>query len=224
MEDKEIMNMWKAYDKKLEENLTLNKANAAEITKLKVRSFLDSMRPIKYFTIIVGILWVVFVDALIFVAFKAGGTFFLISAIIQVVLTKLAIGVYVYQLILINQVNINDSVLATQEKIARLKSSTVWVARLLFLQIPVWNTFYWTVAMWQNANIWFYLIQIILTSAFIYLAVWLFFNIRYENRDKKWFQLIFNGNEWTPMLKAMALLEQIKEYRETETKSMVLSQ
>ena len=222
MEDKEILNLWKTYDKKLEDSLLLNRKNTEEITKMKVRSFLDSMRPLKYFTIIVGILWVVFVDVLILGAFKAGSSFFLVSAIIQVGLTKLAIGVYVYQLILIQQADINDSILATQEKIARLKSSTIWVARLLFLQLPVWTTFYWTEALWQNADAWFYLIQVPVTIAFAGMALWLFFNIKYQNRDKKWFQLIFNGKEWTPMLKAMAMLEQIQEYKQTEEKQIAV--
>jgi len=213
MEDKELINLWKAYDKKLEENLSLNKKNAEDITKLKLHSHLISMKPMKIFTIIVGILWVVFVDILIFIAFKVGISFFLVSAIIQVLLTKLAIGVYIYQLILINRVDISDSIMATQEKIATLKSSTIWITRLLFLQFPVWNTFYWTQAAWENGGIVWYIIQIPLTAAFTYLAFWMFFNIKYENRDKKWFRMIFRGKEWTPLMKSMAMLEQIKEYK-----------
>jgi hypothetical protein len=213
MEDTDILNLWKAYDKKLEENLSLNKKNAEDITKIKLHSHLASMKPIKIFTIIVGILWVVFVDTLIFIAFKAGISFFLISAIIQVLLTKLAIGVYIYQLILINRVDISDSILATQEKIATLKSSTIWITKLLFLQFPVWNTFYWTQAAWENGGLLWYIIQIPLTAAFVYLALWMFFNINYENRDKKWFRMIFKGKEWTPLVKSMAILKQIAEYK-----------
>ena len=213
MEDKEILNLWKAYDKKLEENLSINKKNAEDITKIKLHSHLLSMKPMKIFTLIVGILWVIFVDVLIFIAFKVGISFFLISAIIQVLLTKLAIGVYIYQLILINRVDISDSILATQEKIANLKSSTIWITRLLFLQFPVWNTFYWTQGAWENGGILWYIIQIPLTAAFIYLALWMFFNIKYENRDKKWFRMIFKGKEWTPLVKSMAMLKQIEEYK-----------
>lgn len=216
MEDKELINLWKTYDKKLEENLSLNKKNAEDITKLKLYSHLASMKPIKIFTIIVGILWVVFVDILIFIAFKVGISFFLISAIIQVLLTKLAIGVYIYQLVLINRVDISDSILATQEKIATLKSSTIWITRLLFLQFPVWNTFYWTEAAWENGGILWYIIQIPLTAAFTYLAVWMFFNIKYENRDKKWFRMIFKGKEWTPLMKSMEMLKQIEAYKGAE--------
>jgi hypothetical protein len=220
MEDKELINLWKAYDKKLEENLKINKKNAEDITKIKLHSHLLSMKPLKIFTIIVGILWVVFVDTLIVIAFKSGISFFLVSAIIQVLLTKLAVGVYIYQLILINQIDISDSILVTQEKIATLKSSTIWITRLLFLQFPVWNTFYWTQAAWENGGTLWYAIQIPLTAAFTYLALWMFLNIKYENRHKKWFRLIFKGKEWIPLMKSIEMLEQIEVYKvEEKTKA-----
>lgn len=216
MEDIEIINLWKSYDKKLEENLLFNRKNAEDITKIKTRSLLTSMTPLKIFTIVCGILWVGFIDMLIFHLFHVATSFFLVSAIILSLLNKLAIGIYLYQLILIHQVDINEPVLATQEKLSSLKSSTIWVARLLFLQLPVWTTFYLNENMLINGNIWFYAIQLILTASFTYLAGWLFFNIRYENRDKKWFRLIFNGKEWYPVIKSMELLNQIGQYREED--------
>ncbi len=213
MEDTEIINLWKSYDKKLEESLLFNRKNAEDITKMKVRSFLASMKPLKIFTILDGIIWVGFVDVLIINLFPIANPIFLISAGIQVLLTKLAIGIYLYQLILIHQVDISEPILTTQEKLSRLKSSTLWVARLLFLQIPVWTTFYWNESMLENGNIVLYILQIVVTLLFTFLAVWLFRNIKYENRDKKWFRLIFNGKEWSPVIKSMELLSQIDEYR-----------
>lgn len=213
MEDTEIINLWKSYDKKLDESLVFNRKNAEDITKMKVRSFLASMKPLKIFTILLGIVWVGFVDILIIKLFPVANLFFLISAGIQVLLTKLAIGIYLYQLILIGQVDISEPVLRTQEKLSRLKSSSLWVARLLFLQFPVWTTFYWNKSMLQNGNIVLYVLQMVVTLLFTFLAVWLFYNIKYENKDKKWFRLIFNGKEWNPVIKSMALLSEIDEYR-----------
>ncbi len=216
MEDIEIINIWKSYDKKLEENLLFNKKNAEEIIKMKVKSLLSSMIPLKIFTISVGILWVGFIDLLIVNLFFIASPFFIISAGIQVLLTKLAIGIYLYQLILIYQTDISEPVLKTQEKLAGLKSSTLWVARFLFLQFPVWNTFYWTETLWANGDVWFYLVQIIITVSFVCLSGWLFVNINYENRNKKWFKLMFEGKEWTPVIKSMELLEEIKGYQKED--------
>ena len=213
MEDAAIISLWKSYGEKLDESLLLNRQNAADITKMKVHSFLSSMRPLKIFSILAGILWVGFVDVLIIGSFSFANIFFLVSAIIQVLLTKLAIGIYLYQLILIQQVDISQPVLTTQDKLARLKSSTLWVAKLLFLQLPVWTTFYWNAGMLTNGNVFLYIIQAIVTLSFIGIAVWLFINIKYENRDKKWFRLIFSGKEWDPVIKSMDLLHQLDEYK-----------
>lgn len=221
MQDIEILNLWKSYDKKLEENVLLNRKNVEDITKMKVQSFLSTMKPLKIFTILVGLIWVGFVDikiiSLITYAYDSASLFFLISAIIHVLLNKLAIGIYLYQLIVIHQVDISEPILATQEKIARLKSSILWVARILFLQLPVWTTFYWNESMLANGNIFLFTIQATVTLSFTYLAIWLFRNIKYENREKKWFRFIFNGKEWNPVIKSMELLKQIDEYR-TENK------
>ena len=78
MQDTELINLWKSYDKKLEENLLFNKKNAEQITELKVQSLLASMRPTKIFTIIIGLVWVGFVDLLIINLFLVANPFFLI--------------------------------------------------------------------------------------------------------------------------------------------------
>lgn len=214
MENTDIINLWKSYDKKLEENLVLNKKNATDIIQLKVQSLLKSMRPIKLFIIITGIVWVIFIDVLIINFFHIASPFLLISAVIHVLLTKLAIGIYLYQVILIYQVDISEPVLATQNKLASLKSSTLWVARLSFLQLPIWTIFYWNKSMLENGNFWLYAIQFIVTVSFIVISVWLFFNIKYENRDKKWFQLIISGIEWNPVIKSMELYREVEEFKQ----------
>lgn len=212
MEDTEIINLWKSYDKRLEENLLLHRKNAADILKIKARSFLVSMRPSKLFAVLAGIVWVFFIDILIFNLFAVANPFFIVSAIIQVLLTKLAIALYLYQLIVIGQTDISKPILATQQKLARLKSSTLWIARILFLQLPLWTIFYWNESMLENRNPALYFIQITVTFSFTFLAVWLFFHIKYENRDKKWFRIIFKGKEWDPLIKSMELLNEIAEY------------
>src|SRR5665648_67094 len=219
MEDTEIINLWKSYDKKLEENLRFNKKNAEDITKIKVQSFLSSMKPMKIFIVLAGIAWVGFLDTLIINLFHVASPFFLVSAGIIVLLNKLAIGIYLYQLILIYQVDISEPVLATQEKLVRLKSTTLWISRLLFLQMPVWTTFWWNEVMFQEWNVFQWLISGSVTLAFVFAAIWLFFNIKFENRDKKWFRLLITGIEWNPLVKSMELLSQIDEYK-TENKTV----
>ena len=213
MEDAEIVKLWKSYDRKLEESLVFNRKNAEDITQIKIQSLLASVKPLKIFAILTGIIWVGFLDLLIIRFFNSASPFFLVSVIIQVLLTKLALIIYLYQLILINRVDVSEAILTTQEKLSRLISSTLWSVRLLLLQLPVWTTFYWNKSMLENGNTWLYILQFIVTTTFIYLAAWFFYNIKYENRNKKWFRLIFHGKEWMPLIKSMDILEQVHDYR-----------
>lgn len=222
MENTELINLWKDYDKRLEENIIVNRKNVEEITKLKLKSLLFSMKPIKIFTLIVGILWVLFIDNLLIALYPFASIYFIISALIHVILTKLAIGLYIYHLILIDQADNSKTVIETQENLSKLKSSTLLVAKILFLQLPVWTTFYWNKGMLENGNIFEWTIQILFTVAFTICALWLFFNIKYENKDKKWFKAIFDGKEWSPMLKSIDLLNQIDEYKDENNTKKVL--
>lgn len=214
MQDLDIINLWKNYDEKLEKSLYLNRQNAEEITKMKARTFITSLGAIKLFTMLTGVIWVGILDVLIIDLFLVANPIFLISATLQSLITTLAIGIYVYQFIIIHQYDISEPVVETQRRLAALKSTTLLSARILFIQLPLWTTFYWNETMLENGNIWLYILQITITASFTFLAIWLFLNIKYENRSKKWFRLIFNKNEWGSVIKSMELLKEIKEYEE----------
>lgn len=216
MDQSEIINLWKAYDRKLEASLMLNKSNAIEITRLKTKSLLSSMTPLKIFTIIVGMLWVsiggTIVVNLFVHAYASVSPFFLYSAAFQLLLTAIGIGIYLYQLVLIHQMDITDTLIKTQKRLTQLKSSTLWVARILLLQLPAWTTFYWSMDLIKSGHLPYIFLNSVVTLLAIAVSLWLFINIRYENREKKWFKLIFEGKEWTPVIKARELHKEIEAF------------
>ena len=58
MENRILCSSGNLYSVKLDESLQLNRKNAEIITRMKVQSFLFSMRPLKkYFAIVVGVAW-----------------------------------------------------------------------------------------------------------------------------------------------------------------------
>ena len=215
MKDIELQQIWKSYDERLQEQLIFNRKNALDITKMKVKSALSAMRPIKVFTLLLGILWVLFLDVLLVNLYPAGNLFFLISFGFISFVYKIAVGIYAYQLILISVVNINSPVISTQKKIAGMVNSTLWVTRILMLQLPFWITGFMGLAWAANGNILYWSFQGALTVLFAGLAIWLFINIRYENRAKGWFKFLFGNYEWAPIMKAQEMLNQIKGYEES---------
>jgi len=193
-------------------NKTLNKL-IEDTAKIKAGNQLESMRPLKIFAIIIAVFWVMGGIYLI------GNHFiydpvkfppaFTISGAVQVGLVLIALLIYLRQHIMISQVDITEPVAAAQKRISELKSSTLLSARVLFLQLPLWTTFYWNNTMFETWELYQWVIQIVFTLLFTAAGLWLFFNLIYENRDKKWFRLIMRGSEWDPLMKAWEILEEI---------------
>lgn len=217
MNENTLKDLWKSSNEKLEMSLSLGRKNAEDITQMKVQKFISSMKPFKMFTILAGLLWVGILGTavinLFIYAFPQVNQFFLFSAAIQVSLTAIALIIYIYQLVLIYQVDISEPILETQAKLVKLKSSSLLVARILLLQLPVWTTFYWNERMFANGNIFFLIIQGIVTLTFTIVAGWLFFNIKIENKDKKWFRFLFSGSEWQPIISSMNIMKQMGEFK-----------
>ncbi|TNE72598.1 hypothetical protein EP331_06865 [bacterium] len=218
MNELELKKLWQTTNEKLEESFVINKKNTEDITRIKAHNLLGSMKPSKIFALLVGVLWVCIggmsLSSIYLNSFSEANKFFLFSASIQVGLTAIALFIYIYQLITIFQLDITDPIIKTQEQLARLKITTLWVTRILFLQLPVWTTFWWNETMLTDWSILQWIVTLFFTLSFTFIAIWLFFNIKYENRKKRWFQLIFRGKEWTPLMKSMELLEQVAEYKE----------
>lgn len=218
MEEKHIMELWQTTNAKLEDSFFISRKNTEEITKMKVQTLLSSMRPVKVFAVVAGFLWVLFgailVANLFIYSFDKISPWFLFSAAFQILLTAIALVLYIYQTVHICQADISDSIVETQRKLATLKSSSLWIARFLFLQLPLWTTFYWNKDMMRNGHTGLWVLQIVITLLFAFIAVWLFFNIKYKNKDKKWFRFIFGKREWEPVLKAIELNKEIADFKE----------
>lgn len=218
MDDHKIISLWQTSNERLEQSFSMISRQAGDISRLKVQSLLHSMRPAKVFALLIGIIWVgagVFLLGRIYLyPFAEANKFFLFSATIQVFLTAIAVIIYLYQMYTISQVSMDDPILTTQKCLTRLKTSTLLVTRILLLQLPVWTTFWWNDTMLQDWSVWQWGVTFCITGTFTFTALWLFFHINYENRHQKWFQLLFSGKEWTPLMKSMELLSEIDDYSE----------
>lgn len=215
MEDVQLLELWQSYQRKLDRALAVSEQNAQAVTKMKIKSLVGSTRPVKWLAVLTGLLWVLAIDSLLIRVYPVASLFFMVSAGLQSLLTKIAIGIYVYQLVLIQQVDILAPVAALQARVAKLTASTRWVARILFLQLPLWTTFYLHEDLLDGSGVLFYLVQGGVTLLFCFMALWLFVNINPQNQDKRWFRLLFSGKEWTPVMEAEHMLADIEEIKKT---------
>lgn len=215
MEDIALKEMWASYDKKLEKTLALNHRIITEIQAQKARSALRPLKTVKIIAIILGILWVLFLSVLVFFAVSAMTPyrlFFIISALSIIIITVAAIVVYIRQIVLIQQIDNSAIIVEVQRKLAALQSSTINIARILFLSAPFYTTFYFNKSMFEHGTIGLWVFQLTVTAAFTTASIWLYRNIKMENTGKRWFKIIFGTSEWTSVIKAMNFLKEIEAY------------
>src|SRR5450631_3316810 len=128
MEDTEIKNMWKAYDRMIEESKVLNLQSWAlnlscfETLQIqKAKSKLKTLIIPKIASIILGIGWMLFLGFLFY--YTRSQIFMAISLGMIIIFTIIAIISYIQDIAIIAQISYGDSVIETQKKIAFLQSS-----------------------------------------------------------------------------------------------------
>ena len=214
MNDQQLKNMWNSNDEKLDKILSINTNLLQHNMKMKSSSILRNVKPIKIFTIIIGLLWVIAIDTIIVNYFSMEFIFFHASLGIISLINKIAIGTYIYHLILLKEIDTSQNIVETQKKLSELKVSTLNVARILALQFPLYSVLHINATMFEETNLLLWIVQCIVTGALTYLSVWLFVNIKMENSAEKWFRNIFNGNEWDDLYKAGDILNELEEFNE----------
>lgn len=215
MNDTDLKYLWQTGNNQIAIGQTSDKTIMDNLIKRDISHVLSSMKPIKIFTLIAGMLWVFGLGFVLIVltinAYEQVSLYFLYSAYFQVMLTAMAVILYIIQLNTLNRIDFDKPVIILQKKIINLKISTLKVTRILMLQLPFWTTFYWSESMFKNGTLALFIIQGTVTLSFTYLAIWLYFNLTFENADKWWFKLLLNGKEWEPLMTSIGILNDLEE-------------
>jgi len=115
MNELELKELWQTSNERLEKSLKISEQQSEDIQQLKIQHYLSSMKPVKIFAVLIAMIWVGIGVPLLFFeifmnAYEQSNKIFLFSATIQVLVTLIALAVYVYQLITIYNVNVTETV------------------------------------------------------------------------------------------------------------------
>lgn len=220
MNDIELKQLLDSYNHRLEEAKLLNLQSWVlnlqcfeELLKQKSRNKLKSLFNFKLSAITLGILWIFFLVFLLINSLEIKKIFFVISVAAILFFNMYAVAIYWYHLILIRKINNSETVIETQEKISRLKVSTLNSARILFLQMPFYCTFWWSMEFINSSPLSFWCISVPIALLFTGFSVWLFRNISIKNAGKKWFKFLFNSPEWNWLISANNFLNEIEAFK-----------
>lgn len=212
MENIEIINLWKQYDEKLEKSLSLNQKIIAELQQQKVKNALKSSFRVKLWTVILGLLYVATLVYFISFSFSFASIYLKVSIGLHALVCFIAILIYINQLVQIKQIDNAENVVQMQQKLAKLKVSTVNVVAILFLQLPVFSTFNITEKLIYETPLNFWFIQVPIVLLFAAAGIWLYKIIDIKNMDKKWFKMMFYGSDWSSIIKSGKFLKEIETF------------
>ena len=211
MEDITLINLWKAQEEKLDRSMKLNLFMLDSIQKQKAQSKLNSLAKFKLVAVILGILWSLILGMLIY-GNQLQNMYFTVSAFMIMLITILAVALYIKHIVLIKELDYSQSITETQKKLSKLQAST-FNSRFIWLQTPFYTTWFWSTGMIVGNRIAFWLIAVPITLLFTLLTIWLYRNLTPANMHKKWVKaLIKNDPEHISVMQAQNFLKEIEEF------------
>ncbi|TKB99540.1 hypothetical protein [Pedobacter cryotolerans] len=212
MENIEMINLWKQYDERLEKTISINHRLIAELQQQKAKNALRPARNYKVIAILIGIVYAALIAYFLYHLHPIASIFINISVVIHLIVTLVAIAMYAHQIVLINQIDCTENIVDMQYKMAKLKSSTLKVIGVCFLQFPVFATWNINLELITKNPLAFWFIQVPILVLFTYIGIWFYKNINIHNIEKRWFRMMFWGSEWQSILKAGKFLKEIENF------------
>ena len=209
----EFIQLWKAYDAKLEHSLQLNLRLLREVQTQKTRSVLRMLTAGRVIGLVIGVLY----EIILCVAcwHVRSQPVMAISIGVFIVVTGIAMGAYWWELVLIGRIGYADNIVDTQEKLAGIQSSIIRSLRISWVQLPFWATFFVSDGLMRNGGQVFWAVEIPVVLAFTVIAIVLFRNLTPENMErKKWVRKLVHGTGWKSVTRAIGFMQEIKEFRQ----------
>lgn len=214
MEDAQILQLWKSLESRLDRSISLNKHSFEELQRLKASSVLRPLKGTRWFGIIFGLIWLGLLAFLVLHSLTLSKIFFVVSVGIHFIVSAIAIGVYIRHLVLIDQFDNSRTIVEAQQKLVMLSTSNLKILGLLWLQLPVFSTFFMSLQWMRNDpwSFWGIEVPIVLLEAII--GIWLYRNLNYKNHSKRWFKWMVGRGELARINRASGFLKEIEEFKD----------
>jgi glucan phosphoethanolaminetransferase (alkaline phosphatase superfamily) len=219
MEDNELKNIWLTYDKKLADAQLLNAQSwalnlrcFAEIQQKKASSKLRALTIHNIFAVLIGIVWILLLGALVWLNHFTN-PYFSTSMLAILLFSLYAVFIYIRHIDIIAGIDYDNSIVETQQKLARLQASTFKSIRIIWLQLPFYTCFWWnTTFVESDPSFWYIALPVALV--FLLAALFLYRNLRPENMHKKWVRsLMLAGPELKNVVKSIDFLKEVEEFK-----------
>ncbi|ELR71203.1 hypothetical protein C900_03007 [Fulvivirga imtechensis AK7] len=211
MNELELKSVWKTYDQKLNRLLEINYQQLKTLQSERAGSIIRSFMKGHVVVMLLGIAWVIFLGFLVFNI--RGNIYFTISAGLIILFNVFAVIAYLQHLAILGSIDIAESIIKTQQKLARVNTSYINVGRILLLQTPFYCTWWYSQELITNASPLFWVIQVAIVAALTAFAIYLFIKLSPHSSTDHWAKRTdkFFGAE--KLQKAITFLNKIEEFK-----------
>lgn len=218
MENIELIGIWKEQNAKIEKTLAINKLLLKETIAQKTESSLKGLVQLTTAGIIAFVFYLLLLGYALFYAisnYSSASNYFIVSVSAIALINLKGFTDYIKHLAWTKNINYNGSVMEIQKQLSKLQLSIINHSRIMILQLPFWTTFYLS-NNWFPKDVgvgWPYIIlQVVITSAFVYLSYWLYKEHKPENLNKKWFRNLIAGSGGKSVEKAIEFYKEMEEF------------
>jgi hypothetical protein len=217
MEETNFVLLWKEHYEKIDQSLAINKQLLKETISQKAESALHSLSRFKTRGIIAAVIYLVLLGFILFYAlsdYSSAANYFIISIGAIFLINLKALFDYIKHLVWIHTIDYNGSITTIQGKLAELQLSIFRHSRFMVLQFPFWTTFYLS-DKWFPGSVGtgYIILQLLLTAAFTWLAVWLYKNQTIENSGNKWVRLFIDASGGKSVNRAITFYQEIEHFK-----------
>lgn len=213
MENIELQNIWKSYDRKLESMLAINKDVAVNLSRQKLNKQISRLYRPKWTAIIVGVPYTLLLIGVTTIASIAKAYFVAIGFGAIALIMTMVLVLYLHQLYLISRIKRDEEVLTTQRLLSKLRVWSFRTLNLAVFQLPFWSICWISVNGLKDSPLVYGGVNLLIFLILSYLAYWIYKKLSYKNKESKIRDFFLSGSEWDPILKSAEILEQIKEYK-----------
>ncbi|POY38362.1 hypothetical protein C3K47_02900 [Solitalea longa] len=210
MDELELKSLWQQQSRKLEETLTLNRKLIEEIQTQKAESKIRAFLRNQAVYVVLGILWVWFLG---FLVYHTPNIFFRISIGAIVLFNIYAVAVYIKHIVILNSINIAESITVTQQKLTEVRISLSNVGRILILQTPFYCTFWYSTELFQKAGPQFWIINLCVVAIFCAASIYLYQKLTYKNMHIKWVKSMMESFGGKTLSKAVEFVDEIEKFK-----------
>ncbi len=204
---------WQAYDRKLDNILSINKDIAVQLARQKLNQQIGRLYRPKGMAVFIGLPYTLLLLVVASITFLAEAYFMALGFGGIALLMVIVLSLYFYQIYLISRIKRADEILRTQQLLAQLRLASFRSLTLSVFQLPLWSVCWISINGLQHDPLVYGGVNLLIFLGLSYLAYWLHQRLSYKHKDSRVRDFFLSGSEWEPLQRSTEILQQIKAYK-----------